>query len=96
MCCDIQNLMKLWRQLEQILNAVVCAGGKSVCVNRTSGRSFLLWSQPTLSSLCTDPVCPFLSGAEAVNEDALLFQLPESETLWEAFSRCDKMMRFRE
>lgn len=50
-------------------------------MNRISGPSFLLWSQPTLPSLCTGPVCPFLSDAEAVNEDALLFQLPESETL---------------
>lgn len=49
-------------------------------MNRISGPSFLLWSQPTLPSLCTDPVCHFLSNAEAVNEDALLFQLPESET----------------
>lgn len=34
-----------------------------------------------LPSLCTDPVCPFLSDAEAVNEVALLLQLHESETL---------------
>lgn len=73
--------MQLWREPEQILNAVVCASGKSVCMNRISGPSFLLWSQPTLSSLCSNPACPFLSDAEAVNEDALLFQLPESETL---------------
>lgn len=51
-------------------------------MNRISGPSFLL-RVPDYASLplCTDLLCPFLSDAEAVNEDALLLQLPESETL---------------
>lgn len=51
-------------------------------MNRASGPSFLLYVSDYASlPLCTDLVCPFLSNAEAVNEDALLVQLLESETL---------------
>lgn len=90
-CCSFRdNKNRFWIQL-------CCATGKSVWVNRISGLSFLLCSDCASRPLCTDLVCPFLSEAEAVNEDALLLQLLKvRHCLCEASLGCDNKIGFGE
>lgn len=66
-------------------------------MNRISAPGFLLCSDCASRPLCTDLVCPFLSEAEAVNEDAVLLQLLKVRyCLWEASLGYDSKIGFGE